>query len=120
MLGGSFPFRMAYYMTSSRWKAGNVVCLVTELLMISCFYTNVYANMSFLLWTGINRCVTVTRLCCKLLLVFKQPCFCWFLSLSVGIFFFMLSLTWLSNGLLVFHLHKVNRKSGGPSDLVAA
>lgn len=85
MLCCSFPFRMAYYINSSLWKAGTAACSVTEFLMASCFYINIYCNMSFLLWTSINRCVTVTRLPCRLFLVFKRPRLCWFLCLSTWI-----------------------------------
>lgn len=155
----SFPFRITYYIHSLSWKAGTMICTMTEFLMASCFYINLYCNMSFLLWTSINRCVTVTRLRCRLSLVFKRSRLCWFLclstwiigitfvtgsvtykislkstgqklnfcfdqvinkkhaemnelhSLGVGIFFFMMGLMLVSYGLLVFHLHKVNRRS---------
>lgn len=159
MLCCSFPFRIAYYIHSLQWEAGTAICSLTEFIMASCFYINIYCNMSFLIWTSINRCATITRLRCRLFLVFKRPRLCWFLclstwiigiafvtgsvmykislksteqelnscfdqvinkehaemnglhSLGVGIFFFMLSLMLLSYGLLVFYLHKVNRRS---------
>lgn len=53
--------------------------------------------MSFLLWISINRCVTVTRLRCRLLLIFKRPRLCWFLCLAtwiVGITFIIGSLAY--------------------------
>lgn len=85
MLCCSFPFRMAYYIHSSQWKAGTAVCSVTEFLMVSCFYINIYCNMSFLLWTSINRCVTVLKLRCSLFKVFKRPRLCWLLCLGTWI-----------------------------------
>ncbi|KAI5086505.1 putative G-protein coupled receptor 82, partial [Silurus meridionalis] len=85
MLCCSFPFRMAYYIRGSQWKADTAVCSITEFLMVSCFYINLYCNVSFLLWTSINRCVTVVRLRCRLFLVFKHPRLCWLLCLSTWI-----------------------------------
>lgn len=79
MLCSSFPFRMAYYIHSSQWKPNTVICSVTEFIMVSCFYVNIYRNMSFLLWTSINQ------LRCSLFLIFKRPRLCWLLCLSTWI-----------------------------------
>ncbi|XP_062862680.1 probable G-protein coupled receptor 82 [Trichomycterus rosablanca] len=85
MLCCSFPFRVAYYISSLQWKAGTSICLTTEFFMISCFYINIYCNMSFLLWISINRFATVVRLRWTLLRAFKQPRHSWIICLSTWI-----------------------------------
>lgn len=77
MLCCSFPFRVAYYMPLFQWRAGTLTCSTTELLMISCFYINIYCNMSFLLWISINRFATVVQLRWIVVQSFKQPRHCW-------------------------------------------
>uniref|UniRef100_A0A8B9KW22 Si:dkey-216e24.9 n=1 Tax=Astyanax mexicanus TaxID=7994 RepID=A0A8B9KW22_ASTMX len=82
----SFPFRVAYYISGRGWESGSSVCLTVEFFMISCFYINLYCNMSFLLWTSINRYATVVQPRWRIFQAFRQPKLCWIICIVTWIF----------------------------------
>ncbi|XP_063069719.1 cysteinyl leukotriene receptor 2-like [Engraulis encrasicolus] len=74
----SFFFRIAYYKNSTKWSADAAPCMLTLSICMSVFYVNIYCNMCFLLWTSINRYVTVVQPRQAVLQAFRNPqkCLC--------------------------------------------
>lgn len=82
LMCSSFFFRIAYYKENIKWLSGSPACNVVELINFSCFYINLYCNMSFLLWTSINRYVTVVKPSCAFFQIFKHTRSSWILCFS--------------------------------------
>ncbi|XP_056088944.1 probable G-protein coupled receptor 82 [Rhinichthys klamathensis goyatoka] len=78
----SFFFRIAYYKENINWLSGSPACNAVELINFSCFYINLYCNMSFLLWTSINRYATVVKPGYAFFRIFKRTLSSWILCFS--------------------------------------
>ncbi|XP_077071578.1 cysteinyl leukotriene receptor 2-like isoform X2 [Siphateles boraxobius] len=78
----SFFFRIAYYKENINWLSGTPACNAVELINFSCFYINLYCNMSFLLWTSINRYATVVKPGYAFFQIFKHTRSSWILCFS--------------------------------------
>nr|XP_015218888.1 PREDICTED: cysteinyl leukotriene receptor 1-like [Lepisosteus oculatus] len=76
MLCCSLPFRVAYYWHSAQWAQESSMCTLAKFTTISLFYINLYCNMLFLLWTSVNRYVSVVRPKLPLLRLFKRARVC--------------------------------------------
>ncbi|KAL2081352.1 hypothetical protein ACEWY4_023205 [Coilia grayii] len=78
----SFFFRIAYFKNSRQWDANAPLCRLALSVSIAVFYVNVYCNMCFLLWTSINRYVTVVQPSQSVLQAFRNPRTCYRLCVA--------------------------------------
>ncbi|XP_062390271.1 probable G-protein coupled receptor 82 [Sardina pilchardus] len=88
----SFLFRIAYYQKSD-WHANLLLCQVVLSVAISVFYVNIYCNMCFLLWTSINRYVTVVQPRYTVLQAFRSPQRCSVLCAATWLVFLVIVTT---------------------------
>ncbi|KAI4889610.1 hypothetical protein NFI96_004084 [Prochilodus magdalenae] len=85
MICCSLPLRTAYYSLGNVWKAGSSTCLTVWGVRVSFFYINLVCNMSFLLWTSINRYATVVQPRWALFQAFRRPQLCWVICIFTWI-----------------------------------
>lgn len=83
----SFFFRIAFYKNSNHWKADAPLCSGVLSVAIAVFYVNIYCNMCFLLWTSINRYVTVVQPNYAVLQAFRKPQRCHLLCAATWLLF---------------------------------
>ncbi|XP_076119452.1 G-protein coupled receptor 183-A [Alosa pseudoharengus] len=114
----SFLFRIAYYRHSSQWEANAPICRMALSVAITVFYVNIYCNMCFLLWTSINRYVTVVQPRYAMLQAFRRPQRCSLLCAATWLVFLVIVTTrvmWtqvktIGTNVTCFHLMEYHKK----------